>query len=339
MPRSGESAGMTAMANVLILGGTGWLSGRIARAWLDSGAAVTCLARGGRPAPDGAELLVADRDLRGAYDVAARREWDEVVDISSIPDHVAGALDALGGSAHHWTYVSSVSIYADDDMPGADETAALSEPAEPGDEYDYSRAKSAAEAAVVAAVRDRAAVVRPGLIVGPGDPTDRFGYWVGRFALAADADVLVPTLDGLLSQVIDVDDVAEFVVERGREGWVGVANAVGDTLPLTEVLGRAQAAAGHTGVLIPADDAWLEHHGVAHWMGPRSLPLWLPREMSGHPTRSNAAYRAAGGRLRSIDDTLSRTLADERARTLDRERRSGLTRDEELELIDEVRGL
>lgn len=330
---------MTVMANVLILGGTGWLSGRVAQAWLDSGAAVTCLARGSRSAPEGAEMVVADREQSDAYGVLARREWDEVVDISSIPGHVAGALATLADSARHWTYVSSVSIYAANDVPGADETAPLSEPAEPGDEYDYSRAKSAAEAAVLAAVSDRAAIIRPGLIVGPGDPTDRFGYWVGRLALAGAGDVLVPTLDGLLSQVIDVDDVAEFIVDRGRESWVGIANAVGDTLPLAEVLRRAQDAAGHTGSLIQADDVWLEQHDVAHWMGPRSLPLWLPREMSGHPTRSNAVYRKAGGHLRSVEETLARTLTDERARGLDRERRSGLTRDEELALIGQARGL
>ena len=324
------------MVNVLILGGTGWLSGRVARAWRDAGASVTCLARGGRPAPEGTELVVADRAGAGAYDAVAEREWDEIVEISSIPEHVAAAVDALAERTRHWTYVSSLSVYADNDQVGADETAALSEPAQAGDEYDYSRAKAAAEAFVRGGLGDRAAIVRPGLIVGPGDPTDRFGYWVARFALAGDAPVLAPTLDGLSAQVIDVQDLTAFIVQRGSEEWNGTANAIGDTMPLADLLALAAEVAGHTGGIVQADDAWLTAHEVEHWMGPHSLPLWLPRDMAGFSTRSNAAYRAAGGRLTSIRDTLERTLDDERERGLDRERTSGLNRSEEVALLAEL---
>src|ERR687898_100620 len=98
------------MANVLILGGTGWLSGRVAARWMEQGAAVTCVARGSRPAPEGAKLVVADRAETGAYDAIAGGEWDEVVDISSMPEHVAAAVDALAARARHWTCISSVSV-------------------------------------------------------------------------------------------------------------------------------------------------------------------------------------------------------------------------------------
>lgn len=324
------------MTDVLILGGTGWLSGRVARSWADAGASVTCLARGGRPAPEGAELVVADRDLAGAYDAVASRDWDEVVEISSIPRHVAEAVATFSPRSRHLTYISSLSVYAANDRVGADEGAALSEPAEPGDEYDYSRAKAAAEASVRDSFGERAAIVRPGLIVGPGDPTDRFGYWVARLALAGTGPVLAPTLDGLRTQVIDVDDLAAFVVARGSEHWHGVANAIGDSMPLGDLIAQAREVAGHVGPIVEAGDAWLQAQGVEHWMGPRSLPLWLPRDMAGFSTRSNAAFRAAGGRVRGIRDTLERTLADERERGLDRERRSGLTRAEELALLTEL---
>ena len=324
------------MTKVLILGGTGWLSGRVARGWMDAGASVTCLARGGRPAPERAELVVADRSEAGAYDAVREREWDEIVEISSIPEFVSAAVGALAPCTRHWTYVSSLSVYAANDEIGADETAALSEPAQPGDEYDYSRAKAAAEASVRAALGDRAAILRPGLIVGPGDPTDRFGYWVARLALAGDDDVLAPTLHGLTTQVIDVDDLTEFIVQRGRGAWHGTANVIGDTMPLADLLAFAAEVAAHTGRVVEADDAWLAAHEVEHWMGPRSLPLWLPRDMVGFSTRSNAAYRAAGGSLRSIRDTLVRTLSDERERGLDRERNSGLTRAEEVALLAEL---
>lgn len=323
------------MTDVLILGGTGWLSGRIAHRWLDAGASVTCLARGTRPAPDGAELVIADRAQPHAYGAVSSTDWDEVVEISSVPEHVGEAVNALGPRARHWSYVSSLSVYADNDAPGADESARVSEPLEPGDEYDYSRAKSAAEASV-RTLGDRGSVVRPGLIVGPGDPTDRFGYWVARFALASHEPVLIPEGSGRAAQVIDVDDLAAFVVERAAEGWYGIANAIGDSMPLRTMLELAAEEAGHSGPVVAADDDWLAEHEVAHWSGPRSLPLWLPADMPGFATRSHTAYLAAGGHLRDIRETLRRTLVDERIRGLDRERQSGLTRADELALLTEL---
>jgi 2'-hydroxyisoflavone reductase len=324
------------MTDVLVLGGTGWLSGRIAERWADAGATVTCLARGGRDAPYGTALVVGDREATGAYDEVARRDWDEVIDVSSNPAHVAAALDALGERARHWTYISTVSVYGSNDDTGADESAELLPPAAPDGDEDYGRAKARAEASVHEALGFRAAIVRPGLIAGPGDPTDRFGYWVARFALAGDADVLAPDPQARGAQVIDVDDLAAFVQGIGQERWTGVVNAVGDPIELDRVFAEARAVAGHTGSVVPAGDAWLEEHDVAYWMGPRSLPLWLPVGMPGFWTRSNAAYRLLGGRLRPLRETLERTLADERERGLERERRAGLTREDELALLHEL---
>jgi nucleoside-diphosphate-sugar epimerase len=324
------------MTDVLVLGGTGWLSGRIAERWTDAGASVTCLARGGRPAPYGAALVLGDREAPDAYEEVERRDWDEVVDVSSNPGHVTAALSALGARARHWTYISTVSVYASNDDTGADESAELLAPAAPGEEEDYGRAKARAEASVREALGFRAAIVRPGLVVGPGDPTDRFGYWVGRFALARAEDVLTPDPQARGAQVIDVDDLAAFVQAIGQERWTGVVNAVGDPVELDRVLAEAQAVAGHSGSVVPAGDAWLEEHGVAYWMGPRSLPLWLPVGMPGFWTRSNAAYRLLGGRLRPLRETLERTLDDERERGLERERRAGLSRPDELALLHEL---
>ncbi len=324
------------MTNVLILGGTGWLSGRIASLWRDAAASVTCLARGGRAAPYGTELAVADRDDPDAYVAVAGREWDDVVDISSRPEHVAAAVAALAGRAKHWTYISSLSAYAANDEAGADESAATAEPLREGEEYDYSRAKAACEASVREALGHRAAIVRPGLVVGPGDPTDRFGYWVARFALADDGPVLVPDAPDAFAQVIDVDDLAGFAVAVGRERWTGVANAISDPMPLRAMLDEARGVAEHTGDVVAADPASLEAHDVTHWMGPRSLPLWLPADMPGFATRTNTVYRLLGGRIRPLRETLARTLADERERGLERERGSGLTREEELALIAEL---
>jgi len=243
---------------------------------------------------------------------------------------------ALGDRTRHWTYISTVSVYAADDEPGADETAELLRPAGPAEAEDYGRAKVRAEASVRAGLGLRAAIVRPGLIVGPGDPTDRFGYWVGRFALAGAEDVVTPDTGGRGAQVIDVDDLADFVQAVGREKWTGVVNAVGDPVALEALFAQARGIAGHSGAIVPAPDQWLQEHDVAYWMGPRSLPLWLPAGTPGFWTRSNAAYRLLGGRLRPLHETLVRTLADERGRGLDRERRAGLDRADELVLLREI---
>ncbi|MFF1541100.1 NAD-dependent epimerase/dehydratase family protein [Microbacterium sp. NPDC058269] len=317
------------MTDVLILGGTGWLSGRIAQRWLDEGATVTCLARGTRPAPEGTALVHGDRDAPDAYADLARQDWDHIVDISSQAEHVERAIDALGDRAGRWTYVSSVSVYSDDATVGVDESAPRHPSARPGDEYEYGAHKAAAEDAV-GLLGKRALIVRPGLIVGDGDPSDRFGYWGAAFARAGAEPVLLPPVEGKHVQVIDVDDLAAFIVGATCSGAV---NAVGDEHPLADVLDAVRAAAGHAGATVVAEEEWLLAHDVEHWAGPRSLPLWLPPTMTGFMTRSNSAFHASGGQLRPLADTIERVIADERERGVDRERRAGLTRAEEEALL------
>ncbi|MCM3780296.1 NAD-dependent epimerase/dehydratase family protein [Microbacterium hydrocarbonoxydans] len=317
------------MTDVLILGGTGWLSGRIAQRWLLSGAAVTCLARGERPAPDGATLAIGNRDDPGAYDVVSRTDWDHVVDISSRAEHVRGAVDALWERASRWTYVSSMSVYADDMTIDADETAPLVAAAASRDD-DYGAQKVAAENTVRELRDDRTLIVRPGLIVGDGDPSDRFGYWAAAFLRAHDESVLVPVTSGREVQVIDADDLAQFVVTTTA---TGVVNAIGDRHPFADVLSLFRARARHDGEVVEADDDWLVAHGVDYWMGERSLPLWLPADMPGFMCRSNDRYREAGGELRPLADTVASVIADEDERGVDRPRRAGLTRDDELALL------
>lgn len=319
------------MTDVLILGGTGWLSGRIARRWVAQGARVTCLARGERAAPDGAVLVRGDRDDARTYDLLDR-PWDEVVDIPSRADHVRDAVDALGDRAAHWTYISSVSVYADADVDGADETARLEAPAQDGDEYDYAAQKVAAEEQV-RTLGERTHIIRPGLIVGAGDPSDRFGYWAAAFDRAGSEAVLVPRVAGRHVQVVEVGDLAAFATNIDL---TGVHDAIGDPTPLDEVLDAFRTATGHGGDVRSASDDWLEAHGVQPWMGERSLPLWLPAEYSGLTTRSNRAYRAAGGTQTPWAPLIAQVLEDERARGLDRSRRAGLTRADERALLAEL---
>lgn len=316
------------MRRLLILGGTAWLGRAITTAALAAGADVTCLARGesGTVAP-GARLIRADRRDPGAYD-ALTGDWDDVVELSWDADFVASALDALADRAAHWTLVSSVSVYAHADTPFADETAEL---VEPRDLTEYADAKVHAERLTLAHLGDRALIARAGLIVGPGDPTDRFGSWPARFARGG--RVLVPETEGRYVQGIDVDDLADWIQRAGRAGVTGAINAVGEELPLATVFAAAREAAGHDGETVTLDDDTLLARGVQHWTGPRSLALWLPPSASGFARRSDAAFVASGGRRRPLAETMARTLADERARGLDRPRRAGLTAVEEADVL------
>lgn len=312
------------MRRVLILGGTGWLGRAIAHVARQSGADVTCLARGeSGAAPEGAHLIRADRTQPGAYD-DVRGHWDAVIELSRDPAQVESALQSLAAQATHWTFVSTVSVYEHNDEPGADESADIVEPV---DMDDYAQAKVAAERASARHRGERLLIARPGLIVGPGDPTDRFGYWPAR--LHRGGNVLTPTFTDRFVQAIDVDDLAAWIVQAGLAGTTGTINAVGDALPLEEFLERTADVAEFAGSFEQRDDAWLTEHDIRYWAGPRSLPLWIPAIDAGFAQRNNARYRASGGKLRPLRETITRTLDDELSRGRDRPRASGLGADEE----------
>ncbi|MCH1883574.1 reductase [Agrococcus sp. ARC_14] len=317
-------------ARVLVLGGTRWLGRRIALGHVDRGAEVTCLARGeGGSVPEGARLLAGDRATEGAY-AGLDGDWDEVIDVTRLPRHAAGALDALADRAAHWTFVSSVSAQRLEGAPiGADEHDELVPEDASGDEY--GGAKAWIERVARERLGERLAIVRPGLIGGPGDESGRFGYWVSRLALAKDGPVLMPARDQA-TQTIDVRDLTTFLVaDAPRRN--GVVNAVGVERRLHALIELAREIAGHTGALVRASDEQLGSLGIGHWAGERALPLTLPAEVASHAQRSSARYLAAGGAHRPLRDTLEAVLRDERALGLDRASPHRLSRADELAAI------
>ncbi|MFC9557987.1 NAD-dependent epimerase/dehydratase family protein [Agromyces sp. NPDC056965] len=326
---------------ILILGGTQWLGRELAREALRRGHAVTSLARGeAGEAAEGSAFVAADRSEPGAYDAVADREWDAVIDVTRQPGFARRAAADLAPRAAHWTFVSSCNVYASQNEPGAVESAELMTPLD-GDDSSaetYGEAKSAIEAAYREALGDRLLVIRPGLIVGPGDASGRGGYWVAR-AARSDEPMLVPDILDDPVQAIHIDDLVAFTLDAVEQRLAGAFNAVGERTTFGDWLERSRALAGHEGEVVAVSPEWLAEQGVAEWSGPESLPLWIiDPEWSAFLDRSNAAALAAGLRLRPLDQALREILEWERSQGLDRERGAGLSADRERELLEALRG-
>jgi 2'-hydroxyisoflavone reductase len=320
------------MGRWLVLGGTRFLSWTVAATALARGHEVVCAARGvSGTVPDGAELVVVDRDA--GLDPLRGERFDAVVDVAvNSVAWVRDALDVLGATAGHWTFVSSISVYADGGTTGQDESAPLLEPAETGGMEAYGQIKVASENAVRDAIGEKAFVVRAGLICGPGDESDRFGYWPGRFARGGRA--LVPDAPEQPAQIVDVRDLAEWIVRAGEEHLTGTLDGSGPVTTLGAVLDEIADAVGAPDLeRVPVDPAILQEAGVGPWMGPRSLPLWVPPAHLAVTSRDTSAAAAAGLRCRPIAETARGALGTERERGLTRPRKAGLTPAEEGELL------
>jgi nucleoside-diphosphate-sugar epimerase len=318
---------------LLVLGGTMFLSHAIAADAVARGHEVTCAARGvsGTP-PEGARFVHLDRAdpdwsaLDGSYDA--------VVDVARMPSWVRSAVEALGPRIPHWTVISSISVYADHSIPGGSpETLPVLEPA-PGDEEQdtpdkYGAAKVACEQ-IVQAGAEQALVIRPGLIVGPGDPSGRFSYWAER--LAEGGEVLLAESPDRDTQVIDVRDLAAWIVTAAENRLTGVYDASGPVQRIGDLVDQVVAAVGGRAEPVWAPAEFLHEQDVTYWAGPRSLPLWLPEQARGMTTHDVSAALAAGLTTRPIGDTAADTLAWMRA-TPDAAR-TGLSRAEEQDVLD-----
>ncbi len=330
---------------LLVLGGTAWLGGHVTRAALQTGHQVTCLARGasGR-VPAGAVFVPGDRTRPGAYEQVAGEQWDVVIDLSRQPGQVRSAAAALADRTALFGFVSSISVYADHREPGQDEDGALL-PASKDEVMQsmagYGQAKGACEQHVLRSVGpDRALIARVGLIGGPGDVSDRSGYWPLRFAHPATRDgaVLVPGAPDLPTQVIDVRDLSDWLVDATSCSTAGVFNVTGPTVPLAKHLDIARSVAAHTGPVVAADQRWLLAHGVHEWMGERSLPLWIADpDWLGSNARDSGKARHAGLTTRPLDQTLADTLKWEMSRERGRVRQAGLSDEDERTLLTALR--
>ncbi len=323
-----------------MLGGSAFLGRAVVAVALAAGHDVVCLTRGrSGDVPHGARWVRGDRDADDGLAGVREESWDAVVDVATAPGQVRRSVREL--RAAHYVFVSTGSVYADTATPGLTEDGPLL-PRLDGDAMtsmqEYGPAKVACEELVLEACgRDAATIVRAGLIGGDGDASGRSGYWPWRFAHPSGVDgrVLVPLAPDLLVQLVDVRDLARWIVHVAEHRTGGVFNAVGDPVPFATALAAASEAAG-VGVaertLVARDADWLRAHDVAPWAGPGSLPLWLDDpDWTGFPARSNAAATAAGLVLRPLAETFRAALAFHAARG--EAPASGLTDERERELL------
>ena len=299
---------------LLILGGTQFLGRAIARHACAAGHDVTCAARGVAGAiADGALFVRVDRDEPNGLAPLAGQEFDAVVDVSRHPGQVRRAVAALKPRAAHWTFVSTVSVYADNSTPGQQaDTAPLRVPTAPEVEHSTEAIYGAAKVACEQAVGADAFICRAGLIVGPEDPTGRFTYWPLR--LARGGEVLVPQTPDDAVQLIDVRDLAGWIVHAAQAGRTGCYDAIGPSWTRREFLAACAEAVEADCSFAWVDRAFLERHDVRRWSGPRSLPMWLPLpEFAGFCTRDTTPARSAGLTLRPLAESARDTLAWARA--------------------------
>jgi 2'-hydroxyisoflavone reductase len=315
VPRPGQNAAPpgqeskpSAPMSILILGGTKFLGPDIVEAAVAAGHKVTLFNRGKtNPGlfPD-LETLIGDRD--GKLDALRGRKWDAVIDTSGyVPRVVKQSAELLAPNVGQYVFVSSISVYADPLAAHSDESAPLARLDDPASEdvpkY-YGALKAACEATVEAALPGRTTNVRPGLIVGPGDPSDRFTYWPAR--MDRGGEVLAPGDGSDFGQVIDARDLGAWLVKCVVDRTVGVYNAVGPAEPMTikTMLDACNRAAGNKATLTWVPTRFLEEKEVQPWM---ELPVWTAGDLGFATVKSDRA-QAKGLTFRPIDDTARATL-------------------------------
>jgi 2'-hydroxyisoflavone reductase len=323
---------------ILILGGTGFTGPHQVRYALGRGHRITLFNRGKQPHewPGAVEELIGDRNT-GDLKALAGGEWDVCIDNpTTLPFWVRDAGHVLHGRVKHYIFISTISVYADNLKP-ADESApvanytgkdAMAETIESlranGELYGPLKALSEKEADKQ--FPGKATIIRPGLIVGPGDETDRFTYWPVR--LARGGEVLAPGDGSDPAQIIDARDLAEWTIRTAEARTLGTFNATGPKhpLPMREMLtGIATAIhADAKPIWVPTD--FLESEKVEAWS---DMPVWVPArgDTAGFAKRSIAKALAAGLTFRPLDTTAADTLAWFRQQPAERQAKlkAGLT--------------
>jgi 2'-hydroxyisoflavone reductase len=337
---------------LLILGGTRFVGRHLVSAALARSHEVTLFNRGKHSSTQleltGIETIHGDRNTD--LDKLSGRQWDAVIDTCGyLPRAVKASAAALADSACY-VFISSLSVYADLSHAGVDESAPLATLT--GQQLDeanaidasgessaatygklYGGLKASCEQEVCKAFPDSHLIVRPGLIVGPYDYTDRFTYWVER--VAEGGEVLAPGRRERSLQFIDARDLSEWIVQMVERKQTGVynANAKVGSLTMENLLDECRATSNSDARVTWVSEDFLLEHQVAAWT---ELPLYLPEHAAPHLkgfmfVNSEKAI-AAGLKFRPLSETIADTLAWRRTVT-DEPLQAGLDRDRENSLL------
>jgi 2'-hydroxyisoflavone reductase len=320
-----------------VIGGTMFLGRHIVDAALAAGHDVTLANRGKTNADlfPSVTRVVVDRD----NDLSALKtgEWDAVIDTCGyVPGHVRPLAEMLVDRVGHYTFVSSVSVYTDVSKPGVDEDSPVGtlddESVTDVTGETYGPLKVLCEREVQSVFGERALIVRPGLIVGPWDPSDRFTYWPRRFDLGGEA--AVPDWKDMPVQLADVRDLAEWMVRAAEARIGGVFNGCGPATPWTfdEMVTACVGAAGeHAATPVWVDEEFLLANDVSPWA---ELPVWLPSASEHAGMLAVSVDRAvnAGLTFRPIEEVVRDTLAWDRTQR-DRELRGPLSAEKEAKVL------
>jgi 2'-hydroxyisoflavone reductase len=323
---------------ILILGGTIFLGRALVEAALEGGHSVTLFNRG-QSNPGlfpGVEQLHGDRSVSLAAIEGCC--WDAAIDTSGyLPRVVDLSASYLSNKVDHYTFISSLSVYDDPSHPGIDENGHLGslkdETIETVDGETYGPLKVLCERAAEAAMPGRVLIVRPGLIVGPFDPTDRFTYWPHRVALGG--EILAPGPPQRAVQFIDVHDLAGWIIHAIETNQTGTFNAVGPEypLPMQALLDDCREASARDARFTWVSEDFLTAQNVEPW---REMPLWVPESdpvYAGFFTFSNHKAVSAGLTFRPASETVAAVLAWDASRPSDHAWKAGLQYQREIELL------
>src|SRR6185369_3103871 len=340
---------------LLIIGGTRFVGRHLVAAALSRGHEVTLFNRGNSPMfarPAGVDVIVGDRNTD--LDRLQGRQWDAVVDTCGyLPSSVKAAAELLFGAVDRYVFISSQSAYADVSVPGVVETSPLatltSEQLAEAYRTDssgypsygalYGGLKALCEQTIEQVMPGRALIIRPGLIVGPYDYTDRFAYWVWR--VSRGGEVLSPGKPEKSLQFIDARDLAEWTVKMVEDGMVGVYNASGvpNTVTMKLLLDECKEVAGSDAEFIWVDEAFLLAEKVAPWS---DMPLWMPEEAApdfkGFMFVDCEKAVAAGLRTRSLGETISDTFNWWKSERADERPAAGIDREKERMVLGKWKG-
>lgn len=320
---------------ILVIGGTIFVGKAIVEVAIEQGHEVVLFNRG-KTNPErfsNLRTIVGDRD--GGLDVLGDEKWDAVIDTCGYtPGIVQQSVDYFKDKTDRYLFISTISVYDLDGQAGVDEAGPLlrleNESQDEVNAETYGGLKVLSENVLIENLPTAALIVRPGLIVGPYDPTNRFTYWVQR--IAEGGDILVPPDMGQLTQFIDVRDLADFCIHLLEQRKVGIFNAVGPEgqLALGSLFDTMRKQLNPKSYFLQVDGECLESLGIMPWSG---LPLWLPEgEAQSLSMISNQKGMQNGLRFRSLADTIQATWEWAQANPNDKPR-MGISREKEQEAL------